>query len=103
VAELGGDVPELNPGGEELGGVGMAQILESPVPDFRPLQNPPPLAFSEVRRIDPLEDERIWRALETGMVELRQRVTEPPGQGDRPGPPALRRSKPASAGVRLID
>ena len=74
-----------------------------PVTDASALEYPPPLPFSEVRRVDPLENERVRRRFEAGTVELRQRVTESAGQIDRPRPPALRRGKPAPARIRLID
>ena len=51
VPELRRHVPQLNARGQQLRGVRVAEILEPSVAELRALENPPPLATTEVAGI----------------------------------------------------
>ncbi len=76
VPELRRHVPQLNARGQQLRGVRVAEILEPSVAELRALENPPPLATTEVARIHLGEDQLVGAGLEPRPVERPQRAPQ---------------------------
>ena len=75
-AELVRDATELNPGGDELGCEGVAQVLDRAMSVTRALQDSAPLAMSEVVRVNSVEHESVRSGLEAFATKIRERVPQ---------------------------
>ncbi|HTO71958.1 MAG TPA: hypothetical protein VMR31_19020 [Myxococcota bacterium] len=87
----------MDPGREELGSEGVAQILEGAVADACPLHDAPPIAGSEVPWFETLEHERLAVRREPRAVFGKQGAMQALREADSPRSAALRGSGRAAA------